>query len=133
MENAADEPWNEGGAGRFESGADATSRDLRKRASFSTKPGFPNARRLVSRRCFAVMLSEVMFPPNDPQPSVSDGSSQVDSPIAPWLAGVLTRMRCVGFSSANSQTISSLREWIVRVWSRSLKSRILMQRLYFFF
>ena len=33
------------------------------------------ATRLTSRRCSGEMLSEVMLPPQDPQPKVSEGAS----------------------------------------------------------
>jgi hypothetical protein len=42
------------------------------------------ATRLISSRCSGETLSEVTFPPHEPQPSVIDGGSAVENPIAPW-------------------------------------------------
>jgi hypothetical protein len=44
-------------------------------------------------KCFGEMLSDVMLPPNPPQPSVIDGSKPVVNPIAPSVDGVLTQIR----------------------------------------
>ena len=43
-------------------------------------------------------LSEVTFPPQEPQPSVIDGGSAVENPIAPCVVGVLTGIREAGNS-----------------------------------
>src|SRR6187200_1182557 len=46
------------------------------------------ARRLMFSRCFGEMLSEVMLPPQPPQPSVIAGSSPVVRPMEPCVVGV---------------------------------------------
>jgi hypothetical protein len=58
------------------------------------------------------MLSDVMLPPQPPQPSVIAGSSPVVSPIDPCVVGVLTTMRPAGFFRPNSRMTLSSREWI---------------------
>ena len=55
-----------------------------------------NATRLMSSRCHGEMLSEVMFPPQEPQPSVMLGERSVDNPIDPCGAGVFTTIREAG-------------------------------------
>ena len=62
------------------------------------------------------MLSEVMLPPQPPQPSVIAGSSPVVRPIEPCVVGVLTQMRNAGFFSPNWRMTSSFFEWIDMVW-----------------
>src|SRR5258708_34023922 len=57
-----------------------------------------NATRLMSIRCNGETLSEVTLPPHDPQPSVIDGGSAVEKPIAPCVVGVLTVTRAAGIS-----------------------------------
>ena len=61
------------------------------------------ATRLMFKRCFGEMLSDVMFPPKPPQPSVIDGSRSVVLPIAPSVAGVFTQMRYAGLCKPNSR------------------------------
>src|SRR5712692_1023096 len=61
------------------------------------------ASRLRFRRCWGEMLSDVMLPPQPPQPSVIAGSNPVVNPIDPWVVGVLTTMRPAGFFSPNSR------------------------------
>ena len=46
-------------------------------------------------------LSVVELPPKVPQPRVSDGVRPLPTPMHPWVAGPLTRMRLAGTSSAN--------------------------------
>ena len=58
------------------------------------------------------MLSEVMLPPQPPQPSVIAGSNPVVSPMDPWVVGVFTQMRNAGFFSPNCRITSSFFEWI---------------------
>lgn len=43
----------------------------------------PNATRLIFKRCRGEILSEVMFPPQVPQPSVRDGVRFVVNPTPP--------------------------------------------------
>src|SRR5262245_42678567 len=50
------------------------------------------ARRLILSKCRGEMLSDVIFPPKPPQPSVIAGSSPVVKPMAPSVAGVFTQM-----------------------------------------
>src|SRR5207253_5888659 len=57
------------------------------------------ATRLMSIKCNGETLSEVTLPPHDPQPSVIDGGSAVEKPIAPCVVGVLTVMRDAGVSA----------------------------------
>src|SRR5207247_9854057 len=57
-----------------------------------------NATRLISSKCSGETLSEVTLPPHEPQPSVIDGGSAVEKPMAPWVVGVLTVMREAGIS-----------------------------------
>ena len=57
-----------------------------------------NATRLISIKCNGETLSEVTLPPHDPQPSVIDGGSAVEKPMAPCVVGVLTVMRDAGIS-----------------------------------
>ena len=54
------------------------------------------ATRLISIKCNGETLSEVTLPPHDPQPSVIDGGSAVENPIAPCVVGVFTVMRDAG-------------------------------------
>src|SRR5207253_10803562 len=56
------------------------------------------ATRLMSIKCHGETLSEVTLPPQEPQPSVIDGGSAVENPIAPCVVGVLTVMREAGIS-----------------------------------
>ena len=62
------------------------------------------------------MLSDVIFPPYPPHPSVIDGSRPVVKPIDPSVVGVLTTIRKAGFFSPNCRITSSFREWIDMVW-----------------
>src|SRR5713101_9601647 len=48
------------------------------------------ATRLMFSRCRGEMLSDVMFPPYPPQPSVIAGSRPVDKPTDPCVVGELT-------------------------------------------
>src|SRR6266496_2776878 len=57
------------------------------------------ATRLMSIRCKGDTLSEVTFPPHEPQPSVIDGGNAVENPIAPCVVGVFTVMRDAGISA----------------------------------
>src|SRR5437764_14274057 len=68
------------------------------------------ARRLMLSRCLGEMLSDVMLPPQPPQPSVIAGSSPVVNPIDPCVVGVLTQMRNAGFFNPNCRMISSFFE-----------------------
>jgi len=43
------------------------------------------ATRLMSIKCSGEMLSEVTLPPHEPQPSVIEGASAVEKPIAPCV------------------------------------------------
>src|ERR1700694_2269446 len=70
------------------------------------------ASRLMLRRCFGEMLSEVMLPPQPPHPSVIAGSSPVVRPIDPCVVGVFTQIRKAGFFSPNCRITSSSFEWI---------------------
>ena len=58
-----------------------------------------NATRLISIKCSGETLSEVTLPPHDPHPSVIDGGSAVENPIAPCVVGVFTVMRDAGISA----------------------------------
>src|SRR5205085_3042272 len=58
-----------------------------------------NATRLMSIKCNGETLSEVTLPPHDPQPSVIDGGSAVENPIAPCVVGVFTVIRDAGISA----------------------------------
>src|SRR5260370_25798325 len=58
-----------------------------------------NATRLMSIRCSGETLSEVTLPPHDPQPSVIEGGSAVENPIAPCVVGVFTVTREAGTSA----------------------------------
>src|SRR6266705_1670656 len=57
-----------------------------------------NATRLMSIKCSGDTLSEVTLPPHEPQPSVIDGGSAVENPIAPCVVGVFTVTRDAGIS-----------------------------------
>src|SRR5712691_10060809 len=57
-----------------------------------------NATRLMSIKCSGETLSDVTFPPHEPQPNVIDGGSAVENPIAPCVVGVLTVIRDAGIS-----------------------------------
>src|SRR5688572_1757858 len=70
------------------------------------------ARRLTFSRCRGEMLSEVMLPPQPPQPRVIAGSSPVVRPIDPCVVGVLTQMRNAGLRSPKARMTSSFFEWI---------------------
>src|SRR5712692_2634906 len=58
-----------------------------------------NATRLISSKCSGETLSEVTLPPQEPQPSVIDGGSAVENPIAPCVVGVFTVTRDAGTSA----------------------------------
>src|SRR5947209_14013418 len=58
-----------------------------------------NATRLMSIKCRGETLSEVTFPPHEPQPSVIDGGNAVENPMAPCVVGVLTVTRDAGISA----------------------------------
>ncbi len=60
-----------------------------------------NATRLMSIKCSGETLSDVTFPPHDPQPSVIDGGNAVENPIAPCVVGVFTVIRDAGISAPN--------------------------------
>ena len=60
-----------------------------------------NATRLMSIKCSGDTLSDVTFPPHDPQPNVIDGGNAVENPIAPCVVGVFTVMRDAGISAPN--------------------------------
>ena len=51
-------------------------------------------------RCRGEMLSDVMLPPQPPQPSVIAGSSPVVSPIDPCVVGELTHDAARGLLQA---------------------------------
>src|SRR5688572_5688586 len=55
----------------------------------------------ILSRCCGPMLSDVMFPPHPPHPSVIDGSNDVVRPIDPSVVGVLTTIRKAGFFRPN--------------------------------
>src|SRR4030095_13166066 len=65
------------------------------------------ASRLILSRCLGEMLSDVMFPPYPPQPSVIAGSSPVVRPIDPCVVGVLTTIRNAGFFRPHSSMSGS--------------------------
>src|SRR5215470_10793839 len=52
--------------------------------------------RFTSSRCRGEILSEVTLPPQEPHPSVIDGSRSVVNPIAPWVEGLDTMTRAAG-------------------------------------
>ena len=79
-------------------------------------------------RCFGEMLSDVMLPPNPPQPSVIAGSRPVVSPIDPWVVGVFTQMRNAGLCRPNSRMTASFFEWIYMVCPMPPYSSISLQR-----
>ena len=62
------------------------------------------------------MLSDVMLPPQPPQPSVIAGSSPVVRPIDPCVVGVFTQIRNAGFFRPNCRITSSFCECIDMVW-----------------
>ena len=57
---------------------------------------------LMLSRCFTPTFSDTEFPPQEPQPSVSEGASLklYRSPMPPCEAGVLMRMRQVFMRAA---------------------------------
>ena len=59
-------------------------------------------------RCLTPTFSETELPPQEPQPSVSDGVSAklYRSPKPPWDEGVFTTMRQVFIRSWNSASFS---------------------------
>ncbi len=103
-----------GAGGRGRPGAiGAAAADVAAGTGLLTTAGFVSyARRLMLRRCFGEMLSDVMLPPHPPHPSVIAGSRPVVSPIDPCVVGVFTQMRPAGFFRPNSRMILSSREWI---------------------
>ena len=58
------------------------------------------------------MLSDVILPPQPPQPSVMAGSRPVVRPIDPCVVGVFTQIRNAGFLRPNCRITSSFFEWI---------------------
>jgi hypothetical protein len=55
----------------------------------------------MSIKCSGETLSDVTFPPHDPQPRVIDGGNAVENPIAPCVVGVFTVIREAGISAPN--------------------------------
>src|SRR5262245_64565999 len=90
------------GAGALAAGAPALPRTTAGRVSYAS--------RLMFKRCFGEMLSDVMLPPNPPQPSVIAGSRPVVKPIDPCVVGVFTTMRNAGFFRPNSRITGSFLE-----------------------
>ncbi len=74
------------------------------------------------------MLSDVMFPPYPPQPSVMAGSSPVVRPIEPCAVGELTTILNAGFFNPNSRITASFCEWMAIVWPIPPYLRICLQR-----
>src|SRR5215204_4509203 len=74
------------------------------------------ATRLMSIRCQGETLSEVTLPPHDPQPSVIEGGSAVEKPMAPCVVGELTTTREAGISTPNDFAASRERVWMPAVW-----------------
>src|SRR5579875_1739262 len=66
-------------------------------------------------RCLGPTFSEMELPPQDPQPSVSDGArlKLYRSPMPPWEDGVFIRIRAVFMRSPNSRTRAGCRSWSV--------------------
>src|SRR6266571_4464633 len=75
-----------------------------------------NATRLMSIKCSGDTLSEVTLPPHEPHPSVIDGGSAVENPIAPCVVGVFTVTRDAGISPPYRIAASRERVWIPAVW-----------------
>src|SRR6266568_4560242 len=75
-----------------------------------------NATRLTSIKCSGDTLSEVTLPPHEPQPSVIDGGSAVENPIAPCVVGVFTVTRDAGISPPYRIAASRERVWTPAVW-----------------
>ena len=75
-----------------------------------------NATRLMSIKCNGETLSDVTLPPHEPQPSVIDGGSAVEKPMAPWVVGVLTVIRDAGISLPKRTAASRERVCIPAVW-----------------
>src|SRR5687768_12902613 len=86
------------------------------------------ARRFRFRRWRGEILSDVMLPPQPPQPRVMAGSRPVVSPIDPCVVGVFTAIRNAGFRSPNCRMTSSFFEWIDMVWPMPPYRRIWMHR-----
>jgi hypothetical protein len=74
------------------------------------------ATRLMSSRWSGETLSEVTFPPHEPQPSVIDGGNAVENPIAPCVVGVLTAIRDAGISLPKRTAASRDRVCTPAVW-----------------
>ena len=74
------------------------------------------ATRLISSKWSGETLSDVTFPPQEPQPSVIEGGNAVEKPIAPWVVGVLTVMRDAGISLPKRTAASRERVWTPAVW-----------------
>ena len=70
----------------------------------------------MSIKCNGDTLSDVTFPPHEPQPSVIDGGSAVENPIAPCVVGVFTVIRDAGISAPKRIAASRERVWIPAVW-----------------
>src|SRR5437763_2419876 len=86
------------------------------------------ATRLMSIKCNGETLSEVTLPPHDPQPSVIDGGSAVEKPIAPCVVGVLTVMRDAGISAPYRIAASRERVCMPAVWAMPPQCRASLQR-----
>ena len=97
-------PGAGGGAGGARQRRPAGHCRRRGRPGWRTTAGVVSyASRLMFSRWRGEMLSDVMLPPQPPQPSVIAGSSPVVRPIEPCVVGVLTTMRPAGFFRPNSR------------------------------
>ncbi|MEJ7616915.1 MAG: hypothetical protein WKF30_08145 [Pyrinomonadaceae bacterium] len=79
-------------------------------ASFAATTGrVSNAMRLMSIRCSGEILSELTLPPHEPQPSVMEGASAVEKPMAPCVVGVLTTTREAASQGRSCAHVARLR------------------------
>src|SRR3954467_6737339 len=99
-DSAASPPGTRGGSGALGRGA-----DVRAAGRIAGAGLVSYASRLILSRCRGEILSEVIFPPYPPQPSVIDGSRPVDRPTDPWVVGELTTIRNAGLCRPNSRMI----------------------------
>src|SRR3954470_11591003 len=104
-DSAARPPGTRGGSGALGRGADVRAAGRIAGAGLGSY-----ASRLILSRCRGEILSDVIFPPYPPHPSVIDGSSPVVKPIDPSVVGVFTTMRNAGFFNPNCRMTSSFLE-----------------------
>jgi hypothetical protein len=74
------------------------------------------ATRLMFIKCSGEILSEVTFPPQEPQPKVREGASAVERPMVPWVVRVLIVVRETGIVLPKATAVLRERVCMPAVW-----------------